>query len=45
MERDEMVLRLPKWLNEQLKASAKKAGVTRHAYILRLLTDWSEKSE
>lgn len=44
MERDEIVLRIPKKLNEELKEQAKSKGISRHALILQLLWNWNEKS-
>lgn len=39
MDREQIILRIPKELNEWLKAKAKEKGLTRHAFIVGLLND------
>ena len=45
MEREQIVLRIPKELNDWLKNEAKSKGLTRHAFIVGLLGDIKENSK
>lgn len=44
-EREQIVLRIPKELNEWLKNEARSKGLTRHAFIVGLLSDVKENKK